>query len=269
MRAKKKLDGGLNNTKIAIKFFAFVFIVILISLIFKGVLIVSKSRFDTKTRFTISVTNGKDLEIISFSPKSQSISVLKIEGDTKSLNINRFLEIPIDGEAKSSLTIKDFKVSDLMLKFILNYKSIRTNLTIVDILRLYLFSKTLPINYIYDKKISTSENVSSLDKIIPPLFSDEIIEKENVSIKIVNGINVTGLGNRLGRLITNMGGNVVIIASSDSNENISTISYFGKKTYTVEKISKILGFKLNKLDKKAIADIVIVIGKDSLAKLNF
>jgi len=266
---QKKLDGGINSSKIAIKFFAFVIIVILVSLIFKGALIVSKSRFDSKTRFTISVSNGKDLDIISFSPKSQSISVLKIEGDIKSLNINRFLEIPIDGEVKSLLNIKDFKVSDLMFKFILNYRNLRTNLTILDILRLYLFSKTLPINYIYDKKISTLDNASTLDKIIPPLFSDEIIEKENVSIKIVNGTNVTGLGNRLSRVISNIGGNVVIIASSDSMENLSTISYFGKKTYTVEKISKILGFKLNKLDKKAIADIVIVIGKDSLPKLNF
>lgn len=268
MRAKK-LTSGLNSTKIAIIFFAFVFIVILVSLIFKGVFIVNKSQFDSENRFTISVTNGKDLEIISFSPKGQKISVLKIEGETKSLNINRFLAIVIDGEVKSLLNIKDFKVPDLMFQLILNYKSIRTDLTIVDILRLYLFSKTLPINYIYDKKISISQDSSTLDKIIPQLFSDETIEKENLSIKIVNGTDVAGLGNRLGRLISNMGGNVVIIASADRTENSSQISYFGKKTYTVEKISKILGFKLNRLDKKAIADIVIMIGEDSLAKINF
>lgn len=269
MKRKKKLDSGLNSTKVAIIFFAFVFIVILVSLIFKGVFILSKSRFDSDNRFTISVSNDKDLKIISFSPKSQSISVLKIEGEIRTLNINRFLAIVIDSEVKSSLNIQDFRVPDLMFQFLLNYKSIRTNLTIVDVLRLYLFSKTLPINYIYDKKISTLQDASTLDKIISPLFSEELIEKENVSIKIVNGTGVTGLGNRLGRLISNMGGNVIIIASADSTENSSRILYFGKKTYTVEKISKILGFKLNKLDKKAIADIVIVIGKDSLGRLTF
>lgn len=262
-------NSGLNSTKIALIFFAFVFAVIFVSLIFKVVNILSKSRFDSENRFTISVSNGKDLEIISFSPKSQSISVLKILGETKSLNMNRFLEIAIDGEVKSFLNKKDFKVPDLMFQFIFNYKDLKTNLTIIDILRLYLFSKTLPINYINYKKISTSQDALTLDKIIPPLFKDEIIEKENLSIKIVNGTDVTGLGNRLSRLISNMGGNVVIIASSDSTENYSTISYFGNKTYTIEKISKILGFKLNKLDKKTIADIVIVIGKDSLPKLKF
>jgi len=269
MKRKKELNSGLNSTKIALIFFAFVFVVILASLILKGVFIVSQSRFDGQNRFTINVTNGRDLEIISFSPKSQSISVLKIDGNIKNLDINRFLAIVIDGEVKNFLAIKDLKVPDLMLKFILNYKDLKTNLTIVDVLRLYLFSKTLPIDYIYDKKISTSTDVSILDKIIPPLFMDEIIEKENVSVKIVNGTDVTGLGNRLGRLIANMGGNVVIIVSSDRPENSSTISYFGKKSYTVEKISKILGFKLNKLSKKEIADMVIVIGKDSLPKINF
>lgn len=266
---RKKSNSGLNSTKIALIFFAFVFIVIFVSLIFKVVAIISQSRFDSQNRFTISVTNDKDLEIISFSPLSQSISVLKINGATKSLNINRFLKIPIDGEIKSALKIEDLKVPDLMAKFIVNYRNLKTNLTIVDILRLFIFSKTLPINYIYDSKISTSIDPSSLDKIIPSLFSDEIIEKENESIKIVNGTDVAGLGNRLGILISNIGGNVVIIASSDRAENLSTISYFGKKTYTVEKITKILGYKLNKLDKKTIADIVIVIGKDSLGSLNF
>jgi len=267
---KRKIPNSrLNSTKIALIFFAFVFIFIFVSLIFKAVFIISKSRFDSENRFTISVTNDKDLEIISFAPKSQSISVLKIEGYTKSLNVNSFLKIPIDGEVKSSLKIKDFKVSDLMAKFILNYRNLKTNLTIVDILRLFIFSKTLPINYIYDKTISISIDASTLDKIVPSLFSDEIIEKENTSIKIVNGTDVVGLGNRLGRLISNIGGNVIMIASSDTAQNLSTISYFGKKTYTVEKINKILGFKLTKLDKKAIADIVIVIGKDSLGSHNF
>lgn len=267
MRAKK-LTSGLNSTQIAIIFFAFVFVVVLASLILKAVNIVSKSRFDSETRFTISVTNGKDLEIISFSPKSQSISVLKIDGNIKT-SVNRFLEIPIDGEVKSRLKIKDFRVPDLILKFTLNYRSLKTNLTIVDMLRLYLYSKTVPANYVYDKTISASTDVLILDKIIPQLFSDEIIEKENASIKIINGTDVNGLGNRLGRLITNMGGNVVIIVSSDRTENSSTISYFGKKTYTIEKINKILKFNLKKLDKKTITDIVIVIGEDSLSRLNF
>lgn len=266
---KKRLNSQFNSTKIVITFFASVFIIIFISLIFKGANIVGRSRFDGENRFTIKVIHNKDLEIVSFSPIGKTISVLKIEGDGKNLDINRFLEIAVDAEVESSLNIKDYKVPDLMAKFILSYKDLKTNLTIVDFVRLYLFSKFLPANYIYNKTISASLDSASADKIINPLFSDEIVEKENSTVKIVNGTEENGIGNRLGRLVSNIGGNVVIIANSDSTVNSSTISYFDKKTYTLQKLTKILGFKLNKLDKKAIADIVIVIGKDSLGKLNF
>lgn len=269
MRAKKKLNSGLNSAKIAVIFFVFVFLVVATSLIFKAFNVVSKSRFDNVNRFTISVSNNKDFKIISFSPRAKSISILRFDDDAKNIDINKFLEIPIDGNIKSFLNIKDFTAQDLMFQFIVNYRNLKTNLTFIDVIRLYWFARSVPINYTYDKNISTSMDASRLNKITTLLFSDEVLEKENLSVKIVNATDVNGLGNRTGRLISNMGGNVVIIASSDSMQNESSISYFGQKSYTVEKLYKILGFKVIKMNEKAIADIVILIGKDSLPKLKF
>ena len=49
----------------------------------------------------------------------------------------------------------------------------------------------------------------------------------------------------------------------------SGVYYSGKKTYTIEKLGKILGFNILKRDEQAIADIVVLIGKDSISRLGF
>lgn len=267
MRLKNK--PSLSNIKIAIIFFALVFTIILISLIAKSISIVSRSLFDNTNRFTISVSSNKNREVISFSPKAQSISVLHLDKDSKNLKIASTLAIPIDAKVENLSDINGNNISSLMFNLFLNYKDIKTNLTIFDILRLYLFARTVPPNYVYVKHISLSLDSSKIDKIVSQLFSDEVIEKENANVEIINATNVAGLGNRLGRIVTNIGGNVVIVSTENKEEALSTVSYSGRKSYTVEKLSKILGFKVVKVNKKSIADIVIVIGKDSLPTLSF
>ena len=264
---RKKLPEG-NSTGIAIKFLLLIFIIVLSSLVFKLGVLINKGSFDDTRRFTVSVHNDKAQELISFSPKSQTISILKINGRVKASDLNRFLGIPIDADIKTDLDIQE-KLPDLMGKLILKFNNLKTNLTIVDIFRLYLFSRTIPQNYIYEKEISSNLDNLNTDKLISHFFTDEIIEKENVSIKIINSTGINGLGNRLARLISNMGGNVVIVATEERLENQSSISYFGKKTYTAERLAKILGFQLIKADKKAITDIIITIGKDNSSHSNF
>ncbi|KKQ29054.1 MAG: hypothetical protein US43_C0009G0001, partial [Candidatus Levybacteria bacterium GW2011_GWA1_37_16] len=101
------------------------------------------------------------------------------------------------------------------------------------------------------------------------LASDTSIEKDHQTIRIINGTEVIGLGNRLARLITNMGGDVIIVATSDSLIKKSSILYIDKKTYTVERLQKVLGYEVAKEENNAISDITIVIGEDKLNSLPF
>ena len=268
MRKKKNLKKK-SNTKIAILFVAFVILIVAISLISKFVLIVRQSQFDDQKRFTLTVSNTENIEVISFSPIGRSISRLKLSENLDSKTLGKFLAIPIDGFILGNFLEIDQKADSLLLKMILNYSKLETNLTIVDILKLFAFAKRLPESGVYERLISQDLSTSDIDSIVGRLVNDELIEKDRKTIQIINTTSVAGLGNRLARLITNMGGDVILVATEDSTQKSSTISYIDNKNYTVEKLSKILNFKTINVPSKGIADITIVIGEDSLNFLSF
>jgi len=259
---RKKAKVEKHNTKIAILFVIFVCLVILASLIFRVVHVVSQSKFDGNNRFTISISNNKNLKILSFSPNTRSISVLKLDGNIKNLNVNKFLGIPIDGFVKASFLETNREVASLMSNIIFDYRRVETNLTIVDVFRLFLVSKTTSLHDTSAVVISSSLESVRIDEIVAKLFNDSEIEKEDQTIEIVNATSVIGLGARLGRLITNMGGKVVQV-STDNLQRNSLILYNGRETYTVRRLSKLLGFKIIQENKQSIANIMIVLGEDS------
>jgi predicted RecB family nuclease len=59
------------------------------------------------------------------------------------------------------------------------------------------------------------------------------------------------------------------VTTADSPQNVSKIIYYGQESYTVKKLSAYLGFTAQESDKKGIADVIIIIGKDKIGKLNF
>ena len=259
---KKKNDLAINNTKIAIVFFIFLAAVAGVSLIFKVITIVRDGKFDDSRRFTLTITDGKNLQALSLSGSTKNIVIFKLSKNIKSEDFGRFLEIPIDGFIASSSLNLNQKVNSLFLKSILNYNNLKTNLTIIDLLKLFAFATTIPQGNINVKNIPQDLDWTDADRIVGRLTSDELIEKDNKTIQVINGTNKSGLGNRLARLITNMGGDVIIVATSDSPKKKSTISYIGKKMYTVERLRKILGYDVIEENNNAISDITITIGED-------
>ncbi|MBI4089754.1 MAG: LytR C-terminal domain-containing protein [Candidatus Levybacteria bacterium] len=260
MTKKKKVK--YSNTKIAIVFFVLLAVIIGISLLFKLVLIVRQGQFDASKRFTLSVSNNKNLEVISLSPSTKSIVVFKLNKNIALFKAAQFLEIPIDGRIIANSLDLNQKISLLFLRAILNYKDMQTNLTIIDLLKLLFFARSVPESDVNIKNIPQDLSGENIDKIVRRMISDEFIEKDNQTIQIINGTKVQGLGNRLARLVTNMGGDVIIVATSNSPKNKSSISYIDKKSYTIERLSKVLGMEAIKSAEFAIADITIIIGED-------
>lgn len=259
---KQKKEQAISNTKIAIVFFAFLAFIIATSLIFKTVLVIKAGQFDESKRFTLSVSNNKRTEVVSFSPSAKSIAVFKLPKSIQQDAAGRLLEVPIDGFITLNSLDLDQKVSLLFLSSILKYNSLKTNLTAIDLLKLFAFARTVSDSSVNIKSISQDLNSAEVDKIVGRLAHDELIEKDNETIQIINGTDIGGFGNRLARFITNMGGNVIIVATSDRTQKKSTISYIDKKTYTVEKLSKILGYDVIRISDNAISDITITIGED-------
>lgn len=271
MGRRKKTNT--NNLQIAAIFAIFVGSLLVISLLLKLFLLIRQSTFDGVNRFTIAVSNNKDAKtVISASSDTQSLSVLTIKGSIPLSRIGKFLETPIDGKISDSAYVEDLNQKNIektLRSMILRYKNLQTNLTIIDLARLWFFSRTLSYSSILTSEISTTSEEEKIDKISYSLFSDPSIVEEKMSIQIINGTNVSGLGNRLARLITNMGGNVVVVSTSDEIIDHSQILYVRKNTYTVERLQKVLGFPTVETKQQGLSDITIKIGTNSLNSLVF
>lgn len=265
----KQKESTLINTKIAIIFFIILLFFVSLSLVFKIVLVVKAGQFDDSKRFNLTISDNKNLEVMSLSPPAKTITVFKLNRNIGSYEAGQFLKVPIDGFiAQNSLDLNQ-RADTLFLKAIFNYKKVQTNLTIIDLLKLLVFSKTVAPSAVNTKNISEDLIPSELDKIVGQLVSDELIEKDNQTIQIINGTQISGLGNRLARLITNMGGNVIIVATENSQKKESSILYIDQKTYTVEKLHKVLGYSAIKAGANAISDITITIGEDKVSSPPF
>ncbi|MFH1833269.1 MAG: LytR C-terminal domain-containing protein [Candidatus Levyibacteriota bacterium] len=262
-----------NNLRIAFIFCLLVGIIVGISVLFKVALIIKNSDFDGKSDFNVIFGQNKKISVISFSPASSSIHILDIEGESISLStIGRRFKIPIDGFVKiqSNEKMEDEGFDSLFKSALLGRAD--TKLTAIDIARLWLFSKTVSKSLVTNKNFLNTSEISDeeIDEISSSLFNDEVVAREKISIAIINGTNVLGFGNRLARLISNIGGNVVSVSSKEFLEN-SEITYTknASSTNTLKRLNQILGFRKSESEKAEIADITIRIGKDSIDLITF
>ncbi|MBI4096614.1 MAG: LytR C-terminal domain-containing protein [Candidatus Levybacteria bacterium] len=259
---RKQKEAVASNTKIAIVFLIFLAVIAGISLIFKIILVVRAGQFDDFGRFTISVSDNRSVKVMSLSPGEKTIAIFKLNKSIEFANAGKFLKVPINGFIVSNSLDMNQNNSAFFLKAILNYNNLQTNLTIIDLLRLSFFARSVKDSEINVREIAQNLSAAEADKIVGRQVSDELMERDSQTIRIINGTDVVGFGNRLARLITNMGGNVIIVATSDSPIKTSEIFYTDKETYTVKKLTKMLKYKSVKESSNAVSDITITIGED-------
>lgn len=252
MRSKKKESW---NLKPAIYFGFLVFFIIAVSLLFKALDVIRESKFDGSNRFTVAVLSSTKMGFISVSPKDGTLTRVTIEGILGEEHL-KDLTIPYDGIIESALQAD---AKSYFAKILSRPRGSKTNLTVLDLLRLSLYSYGIDRSKIKEEVIKATPLWE--DPSLSTLFADPVILEEKVSIAITNSTDIAGLGNKLAKYITNMGGNVVLVNSSQKEEDKSRI-FYQKESYTLKKISKTLNFKTQKSDKNSISDITIVIGKD-------
>ncbi|MDO8639810.1 MAG: LytR C-terminal domain-containing protein [bacterium] len=283
MKRKSKNENKGQNLKLALIFFLLIAFLITGSLIFKAGLLAKKSKFDGQHRFTtvfFKENNPGRVKVFSFAPDTKTISILLIDKKAyplkpKLLDIEKYLGISIDGFVSLDV-IDEAKVqtaNSILQKTVFNFNKAKTNLTIIDFIRLWFFTRTVSSRAITTEEVNSVIEVGQIDKISNSLFNDSTLLQENQSIQVVNATDIAGLGGRLSRFLGNMGGSVVSVVTPKKNSDDSKIIYFGKKTYTAERLGKILGFKIvdggEDQQGESISDIVIIIGKDKLDLIPF
>lgn len=264
MIKRKKHES--SNLKLAGVFTILVVGLIILSTFFKFFLIVKASHFDGTHNFIVSFVGEREGKIVAFSPQSKSLSILNVK--TADQNLAQTLEIPIDGKIAAK-DIGSGKISSALLKSIFTFGKSLSNMTILDALRLFIFSETVSANNINERKITVALNDAQKATLVSLSFNDPSVYQENQSIQIINAASVYGIGGRLAALITNIGGNVILVSTSDKTIQASEIVYYGDESYTVKKLSGYLGFKTEKSDKRGVADVIITIGKDGVENPKF
>jgi len=256
---KKSRKPKKNSLKIGIIFSAIILFFIALSMFGKGISLLGQGKYDDNYPLSVKVEGKGGTQFLSVFPKQHKINILNISGvnDSKSLEV-----IPVDARVVApSLQVNPADLSSFFLS--LKNKDVKTNLTVVDIARLYIFSKTVGQGDVSVQSISLLGD-SSADKIIFSLFSDPAIIFENLRVEIVNATGVYGKGNKVARLLSNIGANIVFVSTADKNAKQSLIYYTNSKTYTVERLERLLGFKSVKNNQKSISDILVLIGEESL-----
>jgi hypothetical protein len=226
------------------------------------------SKFDSHHEFIIAFEHQKELDVVAFHPVQKSLSHLQIRGIRDLNETEKTLGVFFD----SSITLNESFSMDHIASYLsdamVKHRLARSPLSTYDLLKLSLFAKGIPESQWQTEEIALPLEQSQIDQFAQELFTDQTFSTENKSVQIVNGTGVPGLGTRLGRQLGNRGLNVISIINADDPTETSEIRYFGDKTYTVERLSKMLSTPATPMEKQTLSDIIITIGADKVSLLN-
>lgn len=255
MKTKKKES---RNLKFGVYFGGVILAIILVSLIFKAFDIARNSKFDGKHRFTTAILSDNKINLLSVSPQEGKLSRLEIDGTTD-VNSLKNLSFPVDSYIETNSNFGS-AVKSYFTKALFQFRSIKTNLTVVDLIRLSIYATGIDVANI-DEEVASIGDSQKLSSLSSSLFIDPEISDEKQSIQVTNSTSVGGLGNKVAKYITNLGGSVVLVNTSQNDEKKSKI-FYKTDSYTVKKLSKILEVSTEKREDNSISDITIIIGED-------
>jgi hypothetical protein len=235
-----------------------------ISLAIKSFYIFQESKFNSAHDFTVALIQQKSVkEIVAFHPETPSISILSMQSKIPYDALTQEYGIATDGyiQTQDSVGIET-NLTTFLWSSLLHTASWQSNLTVFDKIKLLLLSKNVTTNNKTTNEINLSNQTTDTNTIIVTALTDQNLASENISIQIINATGVSGLGQRLERVLTNMGANIVDVSSTDKEQKKTTIAYFGNDSYTLDRLKKFFGISATKLSKQTIADIIITIGND-------
>jgi LytR cell envelope-related transcriptional attenuator len=262
---KKTAQKNNKSLKTFFLYIAIVVVLVIVSLAIKGFFLIQESKVDPSHHFTLAVLHQNSVkEIVSFQPETPSVTTLVI----KNSNISYYLlakeyGIETDGYIQAVGNISP-DATIFLWESIIHSALWKSNLTLFDKIRLFFLAKNVTANNKTTESVTLANQNSAQDPVILNALSDQDIANENVSIEIINATNVTGFGQRLARVLTNSGANVVAIETAEQTQKKSTITYFGNESYTLNFVQKLLGIKARTFARQRIADIVITLGYDKI-----
>lgn len=260
MKAKKSKKSG-GNLNLAAFFLAAIFFLILFSFLVKFFIVFNQSKVNGKSPVNILV-QGQENAVLAISPAEKKLSVILIKEDIDRKSASNLLGIAIDANINSESIIPSKGIKEEISDILLDYREIKTDLNFFDRVRIFIFVKSLSQDSIQEDTISVNSSKEKIDTVISPLVSDKNIQDEGKSVEVINASGIDGAGSNLARTVTNMGGNVILVSTSQDVSQESFIGYKGEKSYTVDRFSDVFNFEAKEYTGNSIADVIIVVGKN-------
>lgn len=200
--------------------------------------------------------------------------------------MSSFLGIPIDGylEFKGDLAKKDpfYLIQKLNQDFtsgILDIKKIQSDLTLLDLARLKFYLGGIRFDRIENidlgnrgildqNQLNDGTPIYNADEVkidsALTFFIDPNFKTEHITIAVLNGTNHPLIAQKAARLITNMGGDVIIISNTEKSYPKTQVT--GEKSATLTRLRQMFDYgkiSSNILDvENSRAQINIVLGED-------
>jgi len=170
------------------------------------------------------------------------------------------LGVPIDAQMNVSRTGQKLSALFSSMIFRCGYPTC-VDMNAIDALKLYVFSKNMRSDAITTTSLSLPLSQSDMNTTIPSLFIDERLYQEALSVAIVNSSGEAGLGNQLGRVLTNIGANVISISTGEVQPVTAIQTTQGTTSYSIQRFQEVLDIQPQQVHMHSIADVVITIGQ--------
>src|SRR5258708_1316066 len=251
---KKNVQHNSNSLKTFYLYATVVFVLIIISLTVKAIFILQQSRVDPAHEFILAVIQQRHVkEIVAFHPETPTLSILLIQDSAVSYDmLAKIYGITTDGYIETNGEPQGADLTAFLWQSLLHTGTGESNLTILDKIRLMLLAKNVVTNNKTSQQLFLTKQTSDTNTMISTALTDQELASENISIEVVNATGVSGLGQRLGKVLTNLGANVVDVTSAAKEQPRTTLAYFGDESYTTDRLQKFLGISASKLSKQTI-----------------
>ncbi len=164
-------------------------------------------------------------------------------------------------------------------------KNLKTNLTVMDLAKIWLRAKNTRFDKIFfldlektsalsplvlaDGSEAKTLDLSLLDIATAGLFKESKVVNERILIEVLNGADKPGLASRVARLITNIGGKIVNVGTSQEKVDRCQIKGEGQfvESFTASELSRVFNCELKTGKPDSRADLQLIIGEDYWRKL--
>lgn len=262
MRHIPQLTTKKNSVKTLLLFCAVVFIIILISLVAKVVAVIREGKFHGDHTFTISVKQPDSLDLFIFHPVEKSVIQLQLPDISSVSEAKESTGSFIEGEISTKREIDEsYSISMVLQNALLNQNGVDSTLSLFDLLRMRWIARAIPDGEVEKEIITKSMTVEEIDEVVRTVLLDKKFSEENLTIEIVNGSGVPGIGSKLGRALQNSGANVISVANADKEVNETTVMYYGKESETTKRLGRLLYASPIEISEQGLSDIIITLGR--------